>query len=174
MAKLASYEAGPDPSPVTGWWNTDRNNYNPPPPEPLIELTEQEWANRLEGFWAVSGGKLVSYDPPPTPAQIVAGKIAQGLTLQPSGAVLSLAPRDIEALRLAALDAAAGFGLPQDAETFDAITTTGTLALNETQVITVYRAARNLLAGLGHQIAIMERGDPPKWVDQTLTLQEGE
>jgi hypothetical protein len=171
MPKLASFTADLDPSPVTGWWNTDRNNYDPPPPEPTIELTEEEWEGRLTGGWAVSDGKLVAYTPPPTPEQIVADKIAQGLTLQPAGVVLSLAPRDIEGLRLAALDASAGLGLPLDAETFDAVTTTGTIALNETQVIAVYRAARNLRAGLGHQVAIMKRGEEPKWVEQTLTLE---
>ena len=170
MPKLASFTADLDPSPVTGWWNTDRNVYKPAPPEPTIELTEQEWADRLEGHWAVSAGKLVPYDPPLTPEQIVGGKIAQGLTLLPSGAVLSLKSQHIEALRLAALDAAAGFGLPNDAETFDAITSTGTIALNESEVVTVYRAARNLAAGLWHQVAIIKRGEEPKWVDQTLTL----
>ena len=171
MPKLASYRADLDPSPITGWWNTDRNNYQPPPPEPTIVLTEEEWEGRLAGEWAVSNGALVRHEWPLTPEQIVAEKIAQGLTLQPAGVVLSLAPRDIEGLRLAALDAASGLGLPLDAETFDAVTKTGTIALNETQVIAVYRAARNLRAGLGHQVAIMKRGEEPKWVEQTLTLE---
>ena len=171
MPKLASFTADLDPSPVTGWWNTDRNAYKPAPPEPTIEMTEEQWGARLEGNWAVSGGKLVPYDPPPTPEQIVAAKIRQGLTLQPMGAVIAITGMHMEDLRLAALDASVGLGLPGGGDSFDLMTRDGTtIALNETQVITVYKAARNLMAGLGHQIAIMKRGDAPTWTEQTLNL----
>jgi hypothetical protein len=162
------------PAPVISWLDTDLLNYPViPPDEDLLVMTDAQWSSRMKRRWAVQGGQLVEYHPPVPPAFIVAAKIAQGLTLQPSGAVLSLLPGDIEDIRLAALDVAAGFGLPLGAETFDAITTTGTIALTETQVVTVYRAARNLLAGLGHQVAIMERGDEPRWVEQTITLEPG-
>jgi hypothetical protein len=171
MPKLASFKADLDPSPVTGWWNTDRNAYRPPPPEPNIEMTEEQWTARLEGHWAVSGGKLLAYDPPPTIAQLISERIKKGLTLHPSGAVLSLMPNAIDGLRVAALDAAAGFGLPNGAETFDAVTVDGaTLPLTEDQVVAAYKGARNLLALLRAQHAIIARGETPAWPEQTIQV----
>lgn len=171
MAKLASYAEGLDPAPVTGWWNTDRNQYNPPPPEPLIELTEAQWAERLAGPWAVAGGALVAYTPPPTPAQAIADRIAQGATIQPLGAVLSLTPGAVTALREVAVDVNAGFGLPNDAAVYPAQCVGGAVCdLTEAEVVAAYRGVRDLTAAIRSQGAAMEAGREPVWPEQTITL----
>lgn len=172
MAKLAAYDSSQgDPAPVIGWYDTDIINYQTLPPETL-EMTEDEWAARRDGHWAVSGGSaLVPYTPPPPPDQVIMEHINQGLTLHPSGAVLSLRTDAVAALREVARDAASGLGLPNGAETFEALTVAGTaVPLSEAEVIAAYKGARDVRALLLAQRAVIERGEVPAWPEQTITL----
>jgi hypothetical protein len=56
----------PDPKPIRGWYDTDVLEYPTlPDAADLIELTQAQWTHHTEGSWAVSGGALVPYTPPP-------------------------------------------------------------------------------------------------------------
>ena len=80
------------PSPGIGWYDTTELTYpSLPIPADLLAITPAQWAERMTGQWAVSGGALVAYvSPAPTPtlAQQVAKAIGAGLvitcTLTPS------------------------------------------------------------------------------------------
>jgi hypothetical protein len=69
--KLAAYNpAAPQPAPVIGWYDLDAFEYSTLP-DAHIELTEDQWAHRLAGFWAVSNGALVPLAPPVPPPSSV-------------------------------------------------------------------------------------------------------
>jgi len=54
----------PDPKPVIGWYDTSAMRYpNLPPPEEMLELSPEDWAQRMSGQWAVVGGRLTQYVP---------------------------------------------------------------------------------------------------------------
>jgi hypothetical protein len=81
MTKYALYDPSfvDGPSPVTGWIDTDIADWTDklPPATNLLELSESDWNNRLNGplltsgnramgFWGVQNGMLVPM-PYPTP-----------------------------------------------------------------------------------------------------------
>jgi hypothetical protein len=56
----------PEPIPVSGWYDTDLIDYpNLPAADDLLEMTPEQWADRMTGSWAIEGGALVPYTPPP-------------------------------------------------------------------------------------------------------------
>lgn len=65
--KYAEYdETVASPSPVIGWYDTDEFEYpSLPPTTRLVEMTDDEWANRMSKKFAITDGKLVEYDPKP-------------------------------------------------------------------------------------------------------------
>jgi len=71
------------PSAVLGWYDTEFAAYpGLPAAANLLTLTEAQWADRMMGQWAVSGGTLVAYTPAtptPTPAQQAAAAISAGV-----------------------------------------------------------------------------------------------
>ena len=73
------------PSPILGWYDTGAFDYpNLPVAANLQALTPEQWAARMSGAWAVSGGALVPYTPPApvlTPAQQAQAALAGGLTI---------------------------------------------------------------------------------------------
>ena len=65
MAKLAQFDpTAPQPAPVIGWYDTDLLHY-PNLPVSVILLTDEDWAGRLFGHWAVQDGQLVPLPLPP-------------------------------------------------------------------------------------------------------------
>ncbi len=97
MTLYASFDAtAPQPAPVTGWYDTDFAPYpNLPPSSELLMVSADEWAARLANpsGWAVSGGALVAYMPPPprppAPTLIQQAAMASiaGLTITLSGSI---------------------------------------------------------------------------------------
>jgi hypothetical protein len=79
----------PDPKPVLGWYDTTWAHYpNLPDASNLLGMSQQQWAARLGGLWAVQGGTLVPYSPPvpaPSLAQQAATMLAGGLMVSSSG-----------------------------------------------------------------------------------------
>ena len=69
MTQYAAFDSTqPDPKPVTGWYDTGFATYpNLPVAANLLAMTQAQWAARLTGAWAVSGGTLVAYTPPAPP-----------------------------------------------------------------------------------------------------------
>lgn len=66
MTQYAQYDSrAASPSPVIGWYDTGVISYpNLPSTSNLVILTSDQWAARLNGHWAVTGGNLVAYTPP--------------------------------------------------------------------------------------------------------------
>lgn len=65
MPKYAVYDpTGPEPWPVTGWYDLDLFKYSDLPSH-KIELTAEQWRDRMAGHWAVQNNTLVSYTKPP-------------------------------------------------------------------------------------------------------------
>ena len=62
MTQYACFDGTkPDPKPILGWYDTGVVTYpSMPPASDLLALTAAQWAARLTGIWAVSGGELVS------------------------------------------------------------------------------------------------------------------
>ena len=84
MARYAKYDpAISTNSPVLGWYDTNQFVYKIlPPSTDLILLSDAQWANRLNGRWAVTNGQLVPYAPPaPSAAETAVGMIRAGLTI---------------------------------------------------------------------------------------------
>lgn len=53
-----------DPSPVMGWYDTDALTYpSLPPAADLLAMTNDQWAARLHGHWAIVGGVLTAVAP---------------------------------------------------------------------------------------------------------------
>lgn len=96
MTQYAQFDSTiASPSPVIGWYDTGVLTYpNLPSSSDLLELTSDEWNDRLTGFWAVSDGKLVSYTPP-TPVltliQQAQKALYAGVTISLTGSI-TLAP----------------------------------------------------------------------------------
>jgi hypothetical protein len=72
MTQYASFDhTVSDPKPVKGWYDTGALTYpSLPASADLLELTSEQWAARLTGQWAVSGGALVPYTPPVVPVPL--------------------------------------------------------------------------------------------------------
>lgn len=80
----------PSPSPVIGWYDTDKETYpNLPATVNLFEVTAAQWTARntngaVPSDWAISNGALIAYTPPvllPTLAQQAAALQATGLAI---------------------------------------------------------------------------------------------
>jgi hypothetical protein len=87
MPQYAHFDSSrPAPQPVLGWYDTDALTYpNPPPPEDMMALTPEQWDARTERMWAVQGGALVPYTPPPpvlTPADEATAMMSQPVIVQ--------------------------------------------------------------------------------------------
>lgn len=53
------------PQPVLGWYDTDALHYpRLPPKADMLEMTPQQWAQRMSGRWAVNGETLVAVADP--------------------------------------------------------------------------------------------------------------
>jgi hypothetical protein len=117
------------PSPVLGWLDTDLVHYPSPPSEAdLLEVTDAQWAGRMEGLWAVQTGILVAYTPPPppplTPAQQAGVALNQPVTVQcETHPELDAAYANSAAIRQAMTGVVAqinaGLGLPGGGQTFN-------------------------------------------------------
>ena len=116
------------PSPVIGWYDTTALTYpSLPNPADLLAITPAQWAERMTGQWAVSGGALVAYvSPAPTPtlAQSAALASVSGLTISLTGSVTlaaTLFPTDaVTQGKIAAMNAMAMTGaLPTGFTTYD-------------------------------------------------------
>ena len=88
MPKYACFDsAAPAPSPVLGWYDTDRVRYAKlPAAVDLLVLTYEQWLNRLgnPSGWAVSNGALVAHTPTvatATLAQQARAALAAGVTV---------------------------------------------------------------------------------------------
>jgi len=104
MTKYAQFNSFDiQPSPVIGWYDTREFDYpNLPAQSELIELTDAEWAARLDTVWYVSGGLLVAA-PAPTAAEVA----AKSRTDRIAQIKLDLAALDIKKIRpIAEADAA--------------------------------------------------------------------
>lgn len=61
MTKYAYFDhLAQAPLHVLGWYDTDLVEYPElPAPEDLLEMTEVQWAQRMNDFWIVENGQLV-------------------------------------------------------------------------------------------------------------------
>ena len=50
---------------VVGWFDTETHNYELPDSSTLIEVTDEQWANRHHQAWRVSGDRLQACGPSP-------------------------------------------------------------------------------------------------------------
>jgi hypothetical protein len=179
MPKYAQVDLGQSPPKVVGFFDTDVIRYpNLPPMGQLVELTDADWAARGGGMgWVIIAGRLSPVGSPMADAAAaLAARLAMGLTVTSASAPALNATYALDSLTMdqigsVARDAGAGLGLPGDAGTFVYPDITGLMhAFTEPQLIALYRAMRNLLLALNTQAAMMMRGAPPNWPDQTAIL----
>lgn len=181
MAKYASYDSSvPEPSPVLGWYDADAFEYpEPVPPIARIELSDEFWNTEHRGAFAVRNGVLEPYTPPvppPTPQQLLAQKIADGIAITcTSNSALNktfaLDSVTMDQIGSVARDFASGLGLPMGAPTFTYPSKSGEpCEFTGTQVVALYRAQRDLLFQLNTQAAMIAHGAPPDWPAQAKTI----
>jgi hypothetical protein len=90
MTQYAYHDSSqPDPKPVIGWYDTELYRYQSlPDPSNLLEMSQEQWAKRQDGLWAVQSGTLVPYSPPapaPSLAQRAATLLVGGLDIVSTG-----------------------------------------------------------------------------------------
>ena len=76
------------PSPVLGWYDTGAITYpSLPGSADLLALSDDQWAARLTGYYAVTSGALVTYTPPYSPSisQQALAALGAGLTINSTG-----------------------------------------------------------------------------------------
>jgi hypothetical protein len=86
MPKYAAFENTGKINQVTGYYDTDLFDYGSNLPGTRLELTEDEWQQRMAGFWAVqlvdNVWQFVPFTPPPpelTLSQQAADALARGV-----------------------------------------------------------------------------------------------
>lgn len=113
--------------------------------------------------------------PPPTFEAIMAGKIANGLTVTCAGdpsfsAVYALDAVTMDQIGSVARDVASGLGFP-DGETFTYPDFAGhPHTFTEARLISLYKAQRLVLSRVNTAAAILANGGAPSWPDQTATI----
>lgn len=180
MPKFAQFDhAAPEPRRVLGWYDTDALAYPVlPASADLLQVTDEQWAARLANAsaWAVTAGALVSYVTPASASGELAARIAAGITVVSTGAPALNAVYALDSVTLGqigsvARDAASGLGLPGGAATFAYPDATGSpRVFDQTQMINLYKAQRDLLLTLNTQAAVMAQGGAPEWPAQTATI----
>lgn len=181
MPKFANFSSDqPSPSPVLGWYDTDLIDYpTPPPTEDMLPLTDEQWAHRMEGFWAVDNGALVAYTPPPPPLSPdgeYVTRVADGIAITSTAtsaldATYPIDPASMALIGAAARDAASGLGLPHGLPTMPVTDVDGTAHdFSEPAIIATYKASRDLVYVMGQQRDIMAGGGTPTWPPQTATI----
>jgi len=181
MPKFAYYDhTQPDPSRVMGWFDTDALDYPTlPDAEDLLEMADEQWDARLNGYWAVDDGALVPYTPPvppPTADEVYQSKISDGIGIISSSnpalnGVYPLTSQSLALVGAIARDAASGLGLPNDAPTVSISELSGVSHdFDETEVITLYKATRDLTSAMLAQRDIMASGGAPQWPAQIITI----
>lgn len=176
MPKYAAYDTTvPALSPVIGWYDTDAIKYpNLPSQDSLLLLTDDQWAIRMSGIWAVSNGALVPYTPSVvvTPASTLQSKMAAGIAVtcdsnSALNAIYALDTTTMNQIGAVARDFAAGLGLPGGLTVFTYPDLGGTpRTFTGAQLVGLYTAQRNLLFGLNTQYSIASNGGTPAWPSQ--------
>jgi hypothetical protein len=181
MPRYANFSSSvPSPSPVLGWYDTDALDYPTlPAPADMLEMSDAQWDARLGGVWAVDGGELVAYTPPPRPPnadQVYDTKIAAGIAITSTSTpdltcTMALDSTTMDQIGAVARDASSGLGLPGGLDTFTYPDIDSTpRAFSQAQIIALYRAQRDLIYQLSTQAAIMRQGLVPSWPAQTATI----
>lgn len=171
----------PDPVPVTGWYDTTDNPVLPSF-QNLLQLTEDQWDNRLPDInnWAVSGGALVPYMPPlPLPQQaqlVLASYVAQGITVTSSGL-----PALDGTYALDSVSTAQIFQIGTFANSFGIFPNGGpnqpypdissaVHVFNVPTFVSFLLAVASLMSDLQTQTGIMSAGGTPAWPPMTATI----
>lgn len=169
----------PEPQRVLGWLDTDALDYgeNLPASGDLLELSPEQWADRMTIAWAVQAGTLVPLPPPPETAdQVLVQKIALGIAISSLSSGLLSCTMAIDGKTMAeigsvARDAASGLGFPMGLPTFTYPDITGSpKTFNQEQLVGLYQAQRNLIYNLNVQASIMRQGGIPNWPEQTAVI----
>lgn len=155
----------------------------------VVEITETDPEGRFNPalLWvpcAPEVGQNWTYDgttfaapvpPPPTPAEVLAGKIAEGLVVTCTGdgsvsGTYGIDPDTMETIGSVARDVGAGLGFP-DGDTYQARDIAGNPhTFTEPRLILLYKAQRLVLSRVNTAAAILANGGAPSWPDQTATI----
>lgn len=132
------------------------------------------------GGWTYNNGTFAAPveapAPPPTAADILAGKIAAGLAVTCTGdasvsSTYALDAQTMDQIGSVARDAASGLGLPTGAPTFTYPDLGGIpRTFTADRLISLYKAQRDVLFRVNTAAAILANGGAPSWPDQTATI----
>lgn len=183
MTRYAWIGPGPmseTPILVKAWIDTDVMKYlNMPPTNELLEMTDEQWDARSTMDHIGSAGfveRPIPPAPPPTAADILAGKIAAGLSVTCTGdasvsSTYALDAQTMDQIGSVARDAASGLGLPTGAPTFTYPDLGGIpRTFTADRLISLYKAQRDVLFRVNTAAAILANGGAPSWPDQTATI----
>lgn len=142
----------------------------------ISELTPQPqtgWAaTEAAGVWTFTAPETaaVTWD------HELAARINNGVNITSTStpalnSLYALDTTTLDQIGSVARDAASGIGLPGGGSTFTYPDAAGVPhSFTSAQIITLYRAMRDLLFVLNTQAAIMRLGGPPTWPDQSVTI----
>ena len=175
MPKYAVYDpqAQGGAAAVIAWLDTDGINAGMAVPAHAVEVNADEWAARRQAHHVVQGGTLAHGDPLTTydgdaASVLERATVTNGLF---PGAVFSMDEGTVGALRALASDAMSGLGLPGDAVSVTVHQADGSpIQLSATQVISLYKAMRDLRHAHDRQRQAYAAGETPVWPEPKLTL----
>lgn len=174
-----------DPSPVTGWIDTDVAVYTLPDLRGLLVLTQEQWDGRFPNpsGWAVVGGNegtLVPFTSPlplPLQAQIaLAAAVAEGISVTSESLPAINATYALDSVSTAQI-----FQIGTFANSFGVFPSGGTIQpypditgiprmFTVPVFIAFLRATAGLVSNLQTQTGIMANGGTPTWPVQTASL----
>jgi hypothetical protein len=113
-------------------------------------------------------------NPPPTPGQLFASKLQDGLAVTSTGtpaisATYALDQTTLSEIQAVANDFAIGFGLPADWVGYPDINGVPK-PINGPATVAIYKAMRDLVARMRTTQATLEAGQPAVWPSQAVTI----
>lgn len=171
-----------DPSPVTGWLDTDLENYALPDFRDLLTLTQEQWDGRMTNpcGWAVSAGVLVPYAAPvPLPQQAqtaLAGHLLAGIAITSASLGTVNGTYALDAISTAQIfqigTFANSFGVfPSGDTTQPYPDITGDPRIFTVPVFIAFlRAVASLISSMQTQTGILSQGGTPTWPAQSANI----
>lgn len=183
MTQYAKLDLKQTPPEVIGFFDTVAHDYS------SIDFSSSEYVALSDAQWQVSqsqpaGWNWVASDfaarpPPPMPPAVqadveMASRVALGIAVTGYAgltATYALDQLTLDQIGSVARDAASGLGFPNNLSTFTYPDQGGSPhAFTEAQVISLYKAMRDLMLNLNTQSQVMRFGGTPIWPSQASII----
>jgi hypothetical protein len=163
----------PAPSPVLGWYDTEGL-----PQFNALLLTDEQWNDRMNGYYAVSLGRLVPYTPPPMNSADaeLAALLAQGINLTSTGTPSLNGTYSLDILSQnqvfqIGMYAAQFSQFPSGDSTFLYPDAAANFRLfSVTNFVNFFHAMTQFVTQANYQASVMKAGGTPVWPSNDITI----